>query len=77
MENSFTEPIPKVTEILPPQPCTEFHTARLFLSHFGFLSRLDDTNVNTLYTNAQEIIIEYYLIAINYIIFFSHHQYHR
>lgn len=46
-ENSFTEPPPKAAEILPPQPCTDFSTARLFLSHFGFLSRLDDTTVNT------------------------------
>lgn len=48
MERSCTEPPPKATEMLPPQPCTDFHTARLFLSHFGFLSRLDDTNVNLL-----------------------------
>ncbi|XP_025410091.1 ral GTPase-activating protein subunit beta isoform X8 [Sipha flava] len=44
MEHSYTEPPPKATEMLPPQPCTDFNTARLFLSHFGFLSRLDDTN---------------------------------
>jgi len=43
------EPSPKATEMLPPQPCTDFNTARLFLSHFGFLSRLDDTNVIILY----------------------------
>jgi hypothetical protein len=48
MEHSYTEPPPKATEMLPPQPCTDFNTARLFLSHFGFLSRLDDTNVNLL-----------------------------
>ncbi|XP_050435696.1 ral GTPase-activating protein subunit beta isoform X9 [Adelges cooleyi] len=44
MENTCTEPLPKAVEIMPPQPCTDFSTARLFLSHFGFLSRLDDTN---------------------------------
>jgi len=62
MENSFTEPPPKIAEMLPPQPCTEFHTARLFLSHFGFLSRLDDTNVNILHIYRPYIIIKYYLI---------------
>lgn len=50
MESSYTEPPPKATEMLPPQPCTDFNTARLFLSHFGFLSRLDDTNVIILFT---------------------------
>jgi len=50
MENSYIEPPPKATEMLPPQPCTDFNTARLFLSHFGFLSRLDDTNVIILFT---------------------------
>jgi len=50
MESSYTEPAPKATEMLPPQPCTDFNTARLFLSHFGFLSRLDDTNVIILIT---------------------------
>lgn len=49
MENSFAEPSSKVAEMLPPQPCTEFHTARLFLSHFGFLSRIDDTDVSILH----------------------------
>lgn len=48
MESSCTEPLPKAEEMLPPNPCTDFNTARLFLSHFGFLSRLDDTNVNIL-----------------------------
>lgn len=64
MESSYVEPSPKATEMLPPQPCTDFNTARLFLSHFGFLSRLDDTNV---------IILEYnykaYYIIKNYLIF--------
>jgi len=50
MESSYVEPPPKATEMLPPQPCTDFNTARLFLSHFGFLSRLDDTNVIILFT---------------------------
>lgn len=46
MERSCPDPPPpKVQEMLPPQPCTDFNTARLFLSHFGFLSRLDDTSV--------------------------------
>lgn len=49
MESSCTEPQSKVPEMLPPQPCTDFNTARLFLSHFGFLSRLDDTSVNMLF----------------------------
>ncbi|XP_075220156.1 ral GTPase-activating protein subunit beta isoform X3 [Lycorma delicatula] len=31
------------TECTPPTLCQEFQTARLFLSHFGFLSRLDNT----------------------------------
>ncbi|XP_050058118.1 ral GTPase-activating protein subunit beta isoform X4 [Aphis gossypii] len=44
MESTYVEPSPKSTEMLPPQPCTDFNTARLFLSHFGFLSRLDDAN---------------------------------
>lgn len=48
MESSCTELPPKATEMLPPQPCTDFNTARLFLSHFGFLTRLDDTNVSLL-----------------------------
>lgn len=47
MESSSIESVPKVLEMLPPQPCTDFNTARLFLSHFGFLSRLDDINVST------------------------------
>lgn len=51
MENSCTEPPPKAEEMLPPNPCTDFNTARLFLSHFGFLSRLDDTNVNIYHLN--------------------------
>lgn len=45
IENTYIEPPPKSIEMLPPQPCTDYSTARLFLSHFGFLSRLDDTNV--------------------------------
>lgn len=51
MESSYVEPSLKATEMLPPQPCTDFNTARLFLSHFGFLSRLDDTNVIILQYN--------------------------
>jgi len=50
MESSYTEPPLKATEMLPPQPCTDFNTARLFLSHFGFLSRLDDADVIILFT---------------------------
>lgn len=48
MESSYSEPPPEVTEMLPPPPCTDFNTARLFLSHFGFLSRLEDSNVITI-----------------------------
>nr|XP_018899097.1 PREDICTED: ral GTPase-activating protein subunit beta isoform X2 [Bemisia tabaci] len=29
-------------ECAPPSPCNDFQTARLFLSHFGFLARLDE-----------------------------------
>lgn len=48
MESSCSDPPPKAPEMLPPQSCTDFNTARLFLSHFGFLSRLDDTSVSIL-----------------------------
>lgn len=65
MESSYVEPSPKSTEMLPPQPCTDFNTARLFLSHFGFLSRLDDTNVIILEFNNYKA---YYIIK-NYFIF--------
>lgn len=34
-KKSFPDP---VTECRPPPPAQEFQTARLFLSHFGFLS---------------------------------------
>ncbi|XP_050531868.1 ral GTPase-activating protein subunit beta isoform X2 [Daktulosphaira vitifoliae] len=44
MENLCSESLSKTVDIMPPQPCTDFSTARLFLSHFGFLSRLDDVN---------------------------------
>jgi len=66
MESSYTEPPPKATEMLPPQPCTDFNTARLFLSHFGFLSRLDDTNVIILFT--EEIVpacVVFMLLTLN------------
>ena len=33
-------------ECTPPPLCQEFQTARLFLSHFGLLSRLDNCPVN-------------------------------
>ena len=36
------EPFPECT---PPTPCQEFQTARLFLSHFGFLNP-DAANVS-------------------------------
>lgn len=45
LESSNEEHPSKPIEMVAPQPCTDFSTARLFLSHFGFLSRLDDTNV--------------------------------
>lgn len=72
-ECSFIEPPSKASEILPPQPCTDFSTARLFLSHFGFLSRLDDTTVNTFipisHKNFIKLLVSYYLTAINFHIF--------
>lgn len=37
------------TECSPPTLCQEFQTARLFLSHFGFLSRLDNVQVINLF----------------------------
>lgn len=44
-ENTSSHLMDPEMECTPPPPCHEFQTARLFLSHFGLLSRLDSNKV--------------------------------
>lgn len=55
-DGSATQTMDPENECAPPPPCHEFQTARLFLSHFGLLSKLDSNQVHN-HTNISNVIL--------------------